>query len=136
MNVLLIIILTLGFLRLINFFFYNWLWNRFYYNQVDYFFKNTWKMSYVSSLSSNNEIVLKHGNKEYVYVTDTFGYLTIYEFENYSMFSDFNTVVLKENSFDWITNKKFLKIKSDVSKKNKKHAVSREKYSTAIISGY
>jgi hypothetical protein len=93
-------------------------------------------MSYVNSLSSNNEIVLKHGNKEYVYVTDSFGYLTIYEFENYSMFSDFNTVVLKENSFDWITTRKFLKIKSDVSKKNKKHAVSREKYSTTIISGY
>jgi hypothetical protein len=133
---MLFLILPVVFVGLINFLFYNWIWNQKYYKKVQYFYNNTWKMSYVNSLSSSNEIVLKHGNKEYVYVTDNFGYLTIYEYENYNMFSDFNTVVLKENSFDWITTKKFLKIKSDVSKKNKKHAVSRKKYSTAIISEY
>jgi len=132
---MLFLILPVVFVGLINFLFYNWIWNQKYYKKVQYFYNNTWKMSYVNSLSSSNEIVLKHGNKEYVYVTDNFGYLTIYEYENYSIFSDFNTVVLKENSFDWITIKKFLKIKSDVSKKYKKNAISRKKQSTAIISG-
>jgi hypothetical protein len=135
MNIILFLILSVVFVGLINFLFYNWIWNQKYYKKVQYFYNNTWKMSYVNSLSSSNEIVLKHGNKEYVYVTDNFGYLTIYEYENYSIFSDFNTVVLKENSFDWITIKKFLKIKSDVSKKYKKNAISRKKQSTAIISG-
>ena len=132
---MLFLILPVVFVGLINFLFYNWIWNQKYYKKVQYFYNNTWKMSYVNSLSSSNEIVLKHGNKEYVYVTDNFGYLTIYEYENYSIFSDFNTVVLKENSFDWITIKKFLKIKSDVSKKYKKNAISRKKQSTAIVSG-
>ena len=132
---MLFLILPIVFVGLINFLFYNWIWNQKYYKIVQYFYNNTWKISYVNSLSSSNDIVLKHGNKEYVYVTDNFGYLTIYEYENYSIFSDFNTVVLKENSFDWITIKKFLKIKSDVSKKYKKNAISRKKQSTAIISG-
>jgi hypothetical protein len=114
------ILLTVITLGLINFYCYNWLWDRFYYNQVNYYYNNTWKMTFVTALSEN-EIVLKFGNNEYVYVFDQFGYLKIYDFDHYSIYDDFNTLILKENSKDWLTINKFKKIKTDANKKLKKH---------------